>query len=76
MMDQLGPTLIVGYHRPNKELSTFQKKHFTYDKPQDCYVCSSNNPKYQEYRFAGRDALLFLSIENEPVNAGKAKITL
>ncbi|ETS32586.1 Transposase DDE [Photorhabdus khanii NC19] len=39
LTEQLGITPIIGYRRPNKGPNTFQKKHFTYDRQQDCYVC-------------------------------------
>ncbi len=40
LTEQLGVMPIIGYRRPNKEANVFQKKHFTYDKQEDCDVCS------------------------------------
>ncbi|EQB97652.1 transposase for IS1668, partial [Photorhabdus temperata subsp. temperata M1021] len=39
LTEQLGVMPIIGYRRPNKGSNVFQKKHFTYDKQEDCYVC-------------------------------------
>ncbi len=39
LTEQLGVIPIIGYRRSNKGPNVFQKKHFTYDKQQDCYVC-------------------------------------